>query len=139
MLEKIYYQDREINISSLRATIKGSTYPLNQITAVHLTSDRPHIPIAVLTLFVSCFIAFMAYTHFFGFADMVGGEFEATPYVLASAFLFVVSLLLFSLQYHCIEIERSSGRTKAIKSRDYGYAVRVRDALNSALVHSSKA
>ena len=122
--EKLYFQDREVTITEHRTIIKGTVYPIKHIAAVSVKSNHPHIPAAILLLFAGMLPALLWYVDFVGWG-----------YLIAGIVISGLSIPLFILQEHRLEVERSSGKSDtAFKTRNATHAYRVRDAINSALM-----
>jgi hypothetical protein len=139
MAEEIVYSDNNVQITTTRVAVLGTTYPLRNITSVRMTETPPSkgcamlvgIVGAMLSLFLSIPILLMMFdvgtfdlsalfVALLGFGMALGG--------------FGVALTAGST-FHVI-MGTSSGEVQALQSQDRDYIARITSSINDAIAQS---
>lgn len=132
--EKIYYEDKDVNVTNLHAIILEEIYQISDITSVELKSKSPNYGIAIFSAVIGIFLMFC------GGVSSIEPE-SIDPRVISAALILVGVILVviafvvgftmkrsYVVKICCVSIE-----TDAMLSKDKEYIQGIVDSINQAI------
>jgi hypothetical protein len=115
--EKVFFEDRDVTVTSSRFLTFGKTQALSGITSVSSYVQKPNrkLPIILAIVGLICF--------YFSWIIAV--------LVIAAAAVW----MYFQKTYYTIQLESASGTTDALTDTDNDFIFKVVDAINEAIVY----
>lgn len=122
--EQTYHKDKRVTVTSARAIIDDSTYPMRNIASVSSRKIEPNNTGAMIAILIGLLIGMCAF---------VG---ESWAFILAGGTVIFVGVLVAATNKtkYAVRIGTSSGETNALTSINKAYIEKIVEAINTAII-----
>lgn len=130
MAEESVYSDGNVNVTTTRVMISGTTYALRNITSVKMAMTPAKQGCAIVLLIVGILAVLVA---FGAFSNSVGSGIIALLFAGAIVAGAIIWLRSCKPSYH-VAVASASGEAHALTSKDKSYIEKIVASINDAIV-----
>jgi hypothetical protein len=120
-LEKVYYSNGEITVTSRRAIMGGKTYAMANVTSVSMAQVQESAGSGCVLLFIGVLTLLI----FSPYGMLLG---------LIGICIVLLAIVLMSSSSYVVRIGSASGEANALKNKDRQYIQQIVDAVNQAII-----